>query len=184
MGILFILTLSMFLCLCLMDLGTGEDSETANLGFPWDIWNSFGSDHTIERPDEDYDRPGSGTHSCSHCGRLFRRRFHLQEHLFTHVPDRPRPFSCGDCPKKFFRKYDLERHLLSHQGRRDYACPDVNCHWSFSRLDALKRHMRTRGHQKPSSSLDCRPSSPSLPCSRSHSSSLSNHIEWRPFSSR
>ena len=65
---------------------------------------------------------------CTHCGRAFARREHLERHiriresnssilipvLITVLDTRERPFQCTDCSKSYARRDVYIRHLRSH----------------------------------------------------------------------
>ncbi|XP_049306552.1 uncharacterized protein LOC105231629 [Bactrocera dorsalis] len=77
---------------------------------------------------------------CSQCGRVFKKKEHLTQHVKLHAG--LRPFKCKEeqCGKAFSRKEHLMRHEISHSGRKLFSC-DV-CHKPFSRKDNLNKHRR------------------------------------------
>ncbi|KAL3443403.1 hypothetical protein BJX65DRAFT_320626 [Aspergillus insuetus] len=58
--------------------------------------------------------------SCTHCGRTFRRKEHLQRHLRTHTKEKP--FACA-CGASFSRRDLLKRHGRIAHGEPGVARP-------------------------------------------------------------
>ncbi|KAJ1567272.1 hypothetical protein HK096_010413, partial [Nowakowskiella sp. JEL0078] len=84
-------------------------------------------------------------HICPTCSRQFTRRYNLETHILTHIPNRPRPFTCEECNKSFVRIHDLNRHKEIHSTNIGlYVCPDVACGRAFTRKDALRRHVSAK----------------------------------------
>ncbi|XP_028320793.1 PR domain zinc finger protein 10 isoform X1 [Gouania willdenowi] len=76
---------------------------------------------------------------CSHCGKAFREKDKLEQHLRVHGRD-AYAFSCHICSKSFLSDSALEDHLLVHTESRTYAC--LLCPENFERLELLKEHVR------------------------------------------
>ncbi|XP_055688900.1 transcription factor Sp3 isoform X2 [Lutzomyia longipalpis] len=79
--------------------------------------------------------------TCDVCGKTFKRKEHLIQHLKLHAG--LRPFKCEEvgCSKTFSRKEHLMRHVVSHTGKKMFSCEF--CHKFFSRKDNLNKHKRT-----------------------------------------
>ncbi|XP_055701368.1 early growth response protein 1-like isoform X3 [Phlebotomus papatasi] len=79
--------------------------------------------------------------TCDTCGKTFKRKEHLIQHLKLHAG--LRPFKCEEvgCNKTFSRKEHLMRHVVSHTGKKMFSCEF--CHKFFSRKDNLNKHKRT-----------------------------------------
>ncbi|KAM8853622.1 PR domain zinc finger protein 10 isoform 2-T4 [Synchiropus picturatus] len=75
---------------------------------------------------------------CAHCGKAFREKDKLDQHLRVHGRD-AFAFTCHICSKTFPGDSALEDHLLVHTENRSYAC--LLCPESFERLDLLKEHV-------------------------------------------
>ncbi|KAK8745633.1 hypothetical protein OTU49_000299 [Cherax quadricarinatus] len=55
-------------------------------------------------------RPPHG-YPCSVCGRMFGKRHHLKDHMYTHTGERP--FPCPVCGMGFSQKSNMRRHVRS-----------------------------------------------------------------------
>ncbi|XP_071352846.1 PR domain zinc finger protein 10 isoform X2 [Trachinotus anak] len=75
---------------------------------------------------------------CTHCGKAFRDKDKLDQHLRVHGRD-AYTFSCHICSKSFMSDSALEDHLLVHTENRSYSC--LLCPETFERLDLLKDHV-------------------------------------------
>ncbi|KAJ8256639.1 hypothetical protein COCON_G00187910 [Conger conger] len=79
---------------------------------------------------------------CSQCGKAFREKDKLDQHLRYHGRGRGGggcPLSCQVCSKGFLSSAALEEHLQLHADQRTYGC--LFCPESFDRLDLLKEHV-------------------------------------------
>ncbi|KAA8594105.1 hypothetical protein FQN60_004939 [Etheostoma spectabile] len=76
---------------------------------------------------------------CTHCGKAFRDKDKLEQHLRVHGRD-AYAFSCHICSKTFMSDSALEDHLLVHTENRSYSC--LLCPETFERLDLLKDHVK------------------------------------------
>lgn len=75
---------------------------------------------------------------CTHCGKAFRDKEKLDQHLRVHGRD-AYTFSCHICSKSFMSDSALEDHILVHTENRSYSC--LLCSEAFERLDLLKDHV-------------------------------------------
>lgn len=53
-------------------------------------------------------------HECQQCGKRFKARGGLQQHLRIHSNDRP--YQCRFCPKRFTQKSHVDQHERIHTG--------------------------------------------------------------------
>lgn len=81
-----------------------------------------------------------GMPTCHVCGKMFKRKEHLAQHIKLHLG--LRPFKCDEpgCNKSFSRKEHLLRHVVSHTGQKMFNCEF--CQKLFSRKDNLNKHRR------------------------------------------
>ncbi|XP_025045989.2 uncharacterized protein LOC112547605 isoform X2 [Pelodiscus sinensis] len=104
---------------------------------------------------------------CGLCGRWFRRRSHLNEHLRSHTGEKP--FPCRLCTKKFTRRSTLTKHQQTHaqpglhpaQDRQPLRKPPRRsppaakpypcraCHKSFSTQAYARWHERAHAGERP-----------------------------------
>ncbi|XP_076002532.1 PR domain zinc finger protein 10 [Genypterus blacodes] len=77
-------------------------------------------------------------YKCTHCGKAFREKDRLDQHLRVHGRE-AYAFSCHICAKSFMSDSALEDHLVLHTDNRSYSC--LLCPESFERLELLKDHV-------------------------------------------
>uniref|UniRef100_A0A8C1E9H1 PR domain zinc finger protein 10 n=2 Tax=Cyprinus carpio TaxID=7962 RepID=A0A8C1E9H1_CYPCA len=75
---------------------------------------------------------------CSQCGKAFRDKDKLDQHMRYHGRDGCRHM-CHQCGKGFLSNAALEDHLQLHSDQRTYSC--LFCAESYDRLDLLKAHV-------------------------------------------
>ena len=78
-------------------------------------------------------------HQCTECGKGFRQRSHLREHMLIH--NGVYPFECLKCDKKFRQRNGLNKHILQQHGHMPYPCK--HCDKEFRQSAALKIHQVT-----------------------------------------
>ncbi|CAM9955168.1 unnamed protein product [Bubo scandiacus] len=91
---------------------------------------------------------------CTECGKGFKGRSRLLNHLRTHT--RANTFECVECGKSFSRKANLVVHQRIHTGERPYKCKE--CEKTFSRTSNLIAHRKTHAKKKAFSCTTCRKS--------------------------
>uniref|UniRef100_A0A1B0D9S6 C2H2-type domain-containing protein n=1 Tax=Phlebotomus papatasi TaxID=29031 RepID=A0A1B0D9S6_PHLPP len=65
---------------------------------------------------------------CSTCGKSFKTRQRLQNHIITHTGEKK--FSCSICSKRFAIASSLKNHMRIHTGDKPYKC--LTCGLCFS----------------------------------------------------
>ncbi|XP_062860599.1 PR domain zinc finger protein 10 isoform X1 [Trichomycterus rosablanca] len=75
---------------------------------------------------------------CSLCGKAFREKDRLEQHMRYHGREGCR-YSCHQCNKGFLNSSALEEHLQLHSEQRTYSC--LFCAESYDRLELLREHV-------------------------------------------
>ncbi|XP_044524912.1 PR domain zinc finger protein 10 [Gracilinanus agilis] len=76
---------------------------------------------------------------CLQCGKAFREKDKLDQHLRFHGREGNCPLTCDICNKGFISSSSLESHMKFHSDQKTYSC--IFCPESFDRLDLLKDHV-------------------------------------------
>ena len=83
--------------------------------------------------------PKSSQYECQTCGKLFVRKFYLDQHTLTHT--KQRDHKCQQCGRGFTQKAHLTLHAkTAHSDERSFACRA--CPLTFKRKDHCQRHER------------------------------------------
>lgn len=113
---------------------------------------------------------------CSICGKLFKRRTHLQNHLKTHTGKKP--FSCRICKRAFPVKANLTAHLSRHNGMKPHPC--LFCKKMFSDKKDRNLHLGVHTKEKPYFCRQCRMTFSSVQglnvYERVHSKHVKSHV--------
>ena len=68
---------------------------------------------------------------CDICNKAFVNIYRLQRHMLTHTSGN-RKFKCSECGKAFKYKHHLKEHLRIHSGEKPYECPTCLKRFSHS----------------------------------------------------
>ncbi|XP_008553295.1 zinc finger protein 568 [Microplitis demolitor] len=77
-----------------------------------------------EVPVEQDDSPINTPYPCNICGRRFRAKVNLMNHVISHENDRPH--CCNLCGARYLNKFDLNNHLKSHACSPPHLNEDLN----------------------------------------------------------
>ena len=62
---------------------------------------------------------------CSHCGKSFKTKSHLQRHILTHTGEKP--YHCNRCGAKFNQSSSLRNHIIAlHTKEYPHFCNHCN----------------------------------------------------------
>lgn len=75
---------------------------------------------------------------CSCCGKKFRNKGLLDDHLVIHTGEKQ--YQCTICLKAFTRNKTLRQHMWTHSETKRFSC--VICERSFNQKVCLKSHMK------------------------------------------
>ncbi|XP_048357798.1 zinc finger protein 574 [Sphaerodactylus townsendi] len=90
-------------------------------------------------------------HKCLTCGKMFKKKSHMRNHLLTHTGERP--YHCKECGKSFNSPANLQRHRLTHTGERPYRC-DI-CQKCFTQSSTLQQHLLVHSRHYPYKCQEC-----------------------------
>ncbi|XP_041664867.1 zinc finger protein 260-like [Cheilinus undulatus] len=88
---------------------------------------------------------GEKPYVCSECGKRFNQQGNLNKHMNTHSKDKS--FKCSECGKGFNQKRNLTKHIFVHTRKKPFSC--ALCRRGFGRKENLTRHMKTHSWEKP-----------------------------------
>lgn len=77
---------------------------------------------------------------CSHCGKSFKTKSHLQRHILTHTGEKP--YHCNRCGAKFNQSSSLRNHIIAlHTKEYPHFCN--HCNKGFLMPALLQKHLQT-----------------------------------------
>jgi len=83
---------------------------------------------------------------CSHCGKSFKTKSHLQRHILTHTGEKP--YHCNRCGSKFNQSSSLRNHIIAiHTKEYPHYC--THCNKGFLMPALLTKHLATSHRDKP-----------------------------------
>lgn len=77
---------------------------------------------------------------CENCGKQFRKKYLLEQHLFRVHNVEKEPIPCQFCEYKTHNKTNLERHMALHLNQQSHFICD-QCGKSYSSIASLKDHI-------------------------------------------
>ncbi|XP_068177190.1 zinc finger protein 721-like [Antennarius striatus] len=107
--------------------------------------------HHITTHTETSDEPDAVQHGasqllfCRRCGVQFDDKEKLEEHMKTHVKEKP--YSCPDCGKRFINESYIQIHQRIHTGEKPFLCSQ--CGRSFHTASSLKLHEMQHSGERP-----------------------------------
>lgn len=82
---------------------------------------------------------------CSHCGKSFKTKSHLQRHILTHTGEKP--YHCNRCGSKFNQSSSLRNHIIAiHTKEYPHHCSE--CGKGFLMPALLQKHAATSHRNK------------------------------------
>ncbi|XP_029981826.1 zinc finger protein 37-like isoform X4 [Sphaeramia orbicularis] len=88
---------------------------------------------------------GSQLLFCRRCSIQFNDKDKLEEHLKTHVKEKP--YSCPDCGKRFINESYIQIHQRIHTGEKPFLCSQ--CGRGFHTASSLKLHEMQHTGERP-----------------------------------
>ncbi|XP_041642960.1 zinc finger protein 37-like [Cheilinus undulatus] len=94
--------------------------------------------------------------TCSKCGKRYKYKSTLTNHLKTHTEERL--FGCPECGKRYKYNSTLADHLKTHTGEKLFGCPE--CGKRYKNRSNLTYHLKTHRGEKLFSCPECGESYP------------------------
>lgn len=106
---------------------------------------------THQPPASTYQHYQPRSFPCEQCGRLFGRKFTLDQHRRTHTG--AKDYECSLCRARFTRSSHLDAHLRIHRNVRPHVCDE--CGRSFTKSSDLLRHRRIHSDRRDFQCAEC-----------------------------
>ncbi|XP_076004349.1 uncharacterized protein LOC142997055 isoform X2 [Genypterus blacodes] len=113
-------------------------------------------------------------HFCRRCGVQFKDEEQLEEHMKSHVKEKP--FSCPDCGKRFINESYIQVHQRIHTGDKPFLC--VQCGKGFHTASSLKLHEMQHTGERPFACSIC---GKTFRINSYLTAHYQTHIKERPF---
>lgn len=112
--------------------------------------NSFSSKFGLETHIETQHAGKKGAFLCATCGKVFTRKYSLQQHQLVHTGSR---LVCDVCQKSFSCESSLRDHRKIHTDLKSYKCPI--CSKTFKQRTTLQKHSKIHIGEKSFKCLEC-----------------------------
>ncbi|XP_060949352.1 zinc finger protein 37-like isoform X1 [Limanda limanda] len=111
---------------------------------------------------------------CRRCGVQFHEKEKLEEHMKSHVKEKPYP--CPDCGKRFINESYIQIHQRIHTGERPFLCSQ--CGRGFHTASSLKLHEMQHSEERPFACSIC---TKTFRINSYLTAHYQTHIKDRPF---
>lgn len=112
--------------------------------------NSFSSKAVLENHIETQHAGKKASFLCATCGKVFTRKYSLQQHQLLHTGSR---LTCDVCHKSFSCESSLRDHKNIHSDLKSYQCPV--CFKSFNQRTSLQKHSKIHAGNKSFKCAEC-----------------------------
>lgn len=112
--------------------------------------SSFSSKAVLENHIETQHAGKKASFLCATCGKVFTRKYSLQQHQLLHTGSR---LTCDVCHKSFSCESSLRDHKNIHSDLKSYQCPV--CFKSFNQRTSLQKHSKIHAGDKSFKCTEC-----------------------------